>query len=216
MSVKIRHLSGSTLAGLALATLLFVNSAGVQAGHLPTHGGTVHLDSGSFPLGPGATVPIPFSDVLTSPSLWHWELEIVNLNAFGVFFHADFTFPNGGSPIAGSVSLDPGASITFDIHVGDIPETGAWTFTATSALASPVVLGIDTSVTEDAVAGPEEPGDFTFVLSGPGIFDPTNGATQSASFNLTAAAPEPGTLTLLGLGSLGLAGYGWMRRRRRE
>jgi hypothetical protein len=70
------------------------------------------------------------------------------------------------------------------------------------------------------------PGSFGFFAqlfgqanaSANGFFGASSGAASnfgSLGFSITLTPiPEPGTMTLLGLSTLGLAGFGWMRRRK--
>jgi lysophospholipase L1-like esterase len=57
-------------------------------------------------------------------------------------------------------------------------------------------------------------GDYTYIFSG--NVHPNDHGYQVIADQLIAAvdSPEPGTLTLLALGAVGLAGYGWQRRSR--
>jgi hypothetical protein len=50
-------------------------------------------------------------------------------------------------------------------------------------------------------------GDYAFLFSPPGV----SGAFAGGTFSL--ALPEPGSLTLLGIGAAGLLGHAWRRRR---
>jgi hypothetical protein len=64
---------------------------------------------------------------------------------------------------------------------------------------SPGVFSLDSSYASDS-SGQNAVSLDTLVVTGPS----------------TTAAPEPASLTLLGIGALGLAGYGWRLRRRRS
>src|SRR4051812_33988086 len=115
-----------------LAALLTLAGPSVTAAHIPTHGAVVHFDLNpagtidvlpAFPGVPAAPLPVvggrcgvfatgefcDFVDGLISPSEpFHWESEIINMNAFPVAFNVGFFFPGG--PIVGRLALAPGAA----------------------------------------------------------------------------------------------------------
>lgn len=209
---------------LIAASLVWSSPRPALAGHLPIHGATTHLDpngAGVFTTLPagglfGSSISTNFTDILNSPSLWHWETEIFNDSAvFGLSFGVAFDFPGGS--ITGLLGLSALETVLFDIHVQDNPpETGVvWTWTA----SSPPVVGIglnkiDTSVTENLAAGPEIAGGYTAFFAGGtgtgsfGALDPFDAVR--VRFTLSPV-PEPCTLLLLGSGLAGI----FMRRRKR-
>jgi hypothetical protein len=46
-------------------------------------------------------------------------------------------------------------------------------------------------------------------------FDTASGTVASPSVSAVSPVPEPGSLTLLGIGALCMSAYGWRQRRRK-
>jgi hypothetical protein len=157
-------------------------------------------------LPPGVALPpLMFADPVPSPDLHHWELEINNPNPFAMGFNVTFTFPGG--PAAGGLFLPPGASMYFDIMYPDVPEISPplWMVTASSGAAMPGPVLLDTDVLEYPFPTGALPGIGATIPGGPpgAVFGAVIiGAPGIALGN--APVPEPGTLSLLGLGALGL------------
>jgi hypothetical protein len=205
------RLSVSRTGIAALFTAVAVTSA--YAAHIPTHGAVVHLDlnpAGAIDVLPAFAgvppVPVPvvggpcgafatgefcnFVDGLVSfPEPFHWESEIVNVNAFPVAFNVVFFSPAG--IVRGRLGLLPGAAFNIDIHVPDVPEVGPWRWTGFSFLPFPI--GMDTSVTEN-------PALQDLIACGSGCtFDPTITDNPDVTYRLEAV-PEPGSAVLLAVG----------------
>lgn len=115
----------------------------------------------------------------------------------------------------GSITLNEGAGLNLSLVDGFTPsatdmffiltraDSAAWTTTfAGLAEGAPVTLGSFN-------------GSITYLANWTGS-QATSTATGGNDVAIVSVVPEPGTITLLGLGGLTLAGMGWRRRSRRS
>ncbi len=164
----------------ALATLM--GSGTAYAAHVPTHGDTVHFDlnpDGAYDTllrWPGIPAPpnpvvgsqpptfagafeggefVQFTDALPSNMLHIWENELQNPTTITRTFKLIIMDENPFTlPHFFWVTLDPGWSIVFDLHVSEgLTETGNFTWLAGSLLKYPI--NIDSSVTENKLFAPD-------------------------------------------------------------
>jgi hypothetical protein len=90
---------------------------------------------------------------------------------------------------------------------------------ANTPITVEAILGINTVASLGTMGTTDFGHTLSFAPSGPVFNLPPGWTANSISGNIVdnrfvgAAIPEPSSLTLLGLGSLGLIGYGWRRRR---
>ena len=147
---------------------------------------------------------------LTSVPVGSTGLEDYGINASSAFVVIGAGAPETFTGFSGPTSFGPGPFTLFDSATGDATGING----SADYLATP-----DGYVSGDPLSGTMTRDDTTIAGLGltPGTYTWTWGSGPTAdsfvlNFNATAA-PEPASLTLLGLGAAGLAGYGWRRRR---
>jgi hypothetical protein len=114
------------------------------------------------------------------------SIQVVNLSATAIAEFLDASIPNQND-IVGTAAL---AFVTYDLKTA-ITATGPGTSSSVSSVAFPT----DTL------------GDFF-------LDDVPASTTFTATLGTPTATAEPASLTLLGVGAVGLLGYGWRHRRR--
>jgi hypothetical protein len=219
---------------LAAAAILLVG-ARVQADPITSIDGV----NGVFTLtsqgaGSGNTATISFNNASFTTQLNHQFIGFVPTYIVNMSINTLGTHMNGGMEYLFNPTGYPnGQTINFGAGTATFNLNGAYAFVPdnnqnTMVLTGQIGLSSSPSNTSGYDFSPfnDQVGQFTFTLNTgstnmntliatatatPGKDGPAPG-TGSGSFS-EVASPEPSSLVLLGLGSLGMAGYSWRRRR---
>ena len=213
MHVHLKPLT-ATLVALALFGIagLTGTAARAQTTISTIPGNILWSTGGSMPIVIGQTFTTPADNVLTSFAL---QLDNTQALTLSVFAYNESTNTAVGGPLFTSAPTSPtlvAGRNGYSFSTGELSLTTGQVYAA--------LLSGTTSYSGPRTAGPPDPyagGKFIIGDNLPGPFTPWEsifGGTRDLTFTATFVIPEPGTLTLLGTGALGLLGYGWRRRRR--
>jgi autotransporter-associated beta strand protein len=192
------ELSASTTAALTvtldtpvtLGMLQFGNSGSSSVGYTLSGSGSNTLTLSNS--GSGATIA-----VIDGPHVI--EAPVVLADNLVVSGSGTLAFSN-------SSSITGGYSLTMSGTGGTLILSGSDTYTGgTNVNAGTLIATINTALPNGA--------GLTVGAGGTLIFDPSKAASSVAVLPGAVAVPEPSTIALLGVGTLGLIAYGWQRRR---
>jgi hypothetical protein len=209
-SMHTRRQFGVAVLGLAALALLLAGTGGAQAGYMVTlleqNGNVVATGSGKIDLTGLSFTANDVGFAFVNPSIG--SIGIGPANPIGTAPPTDIysgisgpsNFGSGGNQIASSGNGNP---VEIEPSLGGGREVASDYVSDSNSLSNTSTYNGQT---------------FASLGVTPGTYVWEWGAEADQSFTLqigpaATAAPEPASLTLLGIGALGLLGYGWRRRK---